>query len=230
MKRILQILLIILPVSMCYADFDVPHVVVYGTAETEVTPDELHWNLAVKTQGATVQEVSTNHTKEVAAVLKYLTKSGVPGKKVKTSRMQLRENFVYRNKSRVKEGYFAHTSIQFLITDFAAYLTYWKDMSEFENLTIDSVTFAISDRIVIQNNTRIVAVQKARSKAEALAEALDAQLHEPLLIEEVGLPGVVPRNAMLSMERGVAADVGSISPGQETVRAQVKTVFRISQN
>ncbi len=230
MIYLIQLLLIFLPASLCYAEFDVPHVVVFGTAETEVAPDKLHWNLSVKTLGGTVVDVSKNHSDDVSSVLNYLKKSGLTIDNVKTSRMQLKENVVYRNNSRLKEGYFAFTSISFKTTEFDDYQKYWKQLANFNNLTINSVVFAISNRIAIQNETRVIAVKKAKEKAVSLAEALGAQVLEPLLIEEIDSFSRAPRNVVLSMETtGTRNNEGSISPGQETVRARVKTVFKISE-
>ena len=229
MRYLIQLLLIFLPLSLCYAEFDVPHVVVFGTAETEVVPDELQWNLSVKTLGGTVVEVSKNHSNDVSSVLTYLKESGLTRDNVKTSRMQLNENVVYRNNSRLKEGYFAFTNISFKTKEFHDYLNYWKQLANFNNLTINSVAFAISNRIAIQNETRIIAVKKAKGKAVSLAGALGSQVLEPLLIEEIDSFSRAPRNAVLSMEMAGAKDQGrNISPGQEIVRARVKTVFRIS--
>ncbi len=229
MKYFIQLLLILFPLSFCQAEFDAPHVVVFGTAEKEVAPDELHWNLAIKTMGGTVTEVSRKHSDDVLSVLSYLKSSGLSADNVKTSRMQLNENIVRRNNSRIKEGYFAFTNISFKITELNDYLSYWKQLADFDNLTINSVTFALSNRIAIQDETRVAAVKKAREKALSLAGALGAQVLEPLLIEEIDSFSRAPRNAVLSMEMaGARANGKTISPGTETVRAKVKTVFRIS--
>ncbi len=228
MKHVIQLLLIFLPLSLCYAEFDVPHVVVIGTAETEVTPDELHWSVSIKTLGKTVVDVSKTHSDDVLKVLNYLKTSGLTSDNVKTSRMQLNENMVYRNKSRLREGYFAFTNINFKTTEFHNYLKHWEQLANFNNLTINSVAFALSNRLAIQDETRVGAVKNAKEKAVSLAGALGAQVLEPLLIEEIDSFSGTPRSAVFSMEAAGARDNGlSISPGQETVRARVKTVFRI---
>ena len=228
MKYLIQLLLIFLPLSLCYAEFDVPHVIVFGTAETEMTPDELHWNISIKSLGATVADVSKTHSDNVLNVLSYLETSGLTSDNVKTSRMQLKENMIYRNKSRVREGYFAFTSINFKTTEFHDYMKRWEQLANFDNLTINSVAFALSNRLAIQDKTRIGAVKNAHEKAVSLAGALGAQVLEPLSIEEIDSFSGAPRNAVLSMEAAGARDKGrSISPGQETVRARVKIVFRI---
>lgn len=226
---LLQFFLLGVPASMIFAQFDVPHIIVFGTAETEAVPDNLLWTTSVKSRGNTVAVVADEHAKDVASVLDYLVESGLSSKEIKTSSMQLQENWVYRNNSRLQEGYYALTSISFKTSEFESYLNYWKQLSTFNNLTIKGVNFDVSNRIEIQHKTRIAAALKAKEKAISLSEALNSRIVEPLLIEEISGYSPAPRNAMMKMEmRGAPNDNSPISPGTETVRAQVKTVFRIS--
>lgn len=212
------------------SDFDVPHIRVYGTAETEVVPDELHWSLFVKTRGSSIENVSKNHAEEVAAVLRYLKQSNIEEDDVRTARMQLKENWVYRNSSRLKEGYLGFTEIDFKTTDFKTYLKHWKGLSSMKNLTINNVRFDISNRTDIQNSTRVLAVKKARAKAKSLVEALGATLMEPLSIQEVDGSTPIPRNTVMVMERNHGNVDQSIAPGKEKVRTTVLVIFRISTN
>lgn len=229
MKFFIQLLLIVLSVSICHAEFDVPHVVVFGTAEKEVVPDELRWALLVKTLGETVAETSELHTTDVATVLSYLGKSGLSEKEVKTSSMQLKENIVYQDNSRFREGYFALTRITFNISDLASYLDYWKELANFNNLTITSVSFALSNRETLQDETRVIAVKNAREKAVSLANALATEILEPLLIEEIDAFSPRSQNVMRSMEMADSGGAKGISPGYEIVQARVRVVFRIAE-
>lgn len=212
------------------AEFDVPHIKVLGTAETKVVPNELHWSVSVNSRGQLVEDVSKSHGKDVAKVLKYLHRSGIDDEDVKTSRMQLKENWVYRNNNRLRDGYFAFTSIDFKTVDFTEYQKHWEQLATFNNLTINGVQFDISNRIEIQNETRILAVKKARAKAKALAEAVDAHLLEPLLIAEVEGRSPLHRNVVQRMEVADSGGDSSISAGQESVRVSVRVLFRISTN
>ncbi len=227
-KFLLQVLFIVVPLPLAQATFEVPHVKVFGVAEKEVVPDELKWAVSVRTQGMSVETVSSDHSKEVAAVLKFLLGSGLTLENVKTSRMQLQENWVYRANSRVREGYYGFTAIQFTTTDFSEYLNYWRKLSTFKNMTIGEVRFDISNRAEIQNLVRIDAVKNGRMKATALAEALNAKIVEVLQIEESNDYSRRPANAMRTMEMAGTGGEASISSGKEIVRARVLTVFRIA--
>lgn len=151
MKELIPVFaLSLMTVLLSFAETDLPHITVYGTAEEMVVPDELNWSLSVKTVGASVEEAATNHLKDVSGVLDYL-KSCIPEKEIKTAHMQLNENWVYRDKSRLKEGYYAYTAISFKSKDFSKYMDCWRQLSKFNNLSIGQVSFNISNRIEIQN-------------------------------------------------------------------------------
>lgn len=223
------LLVVLLPVCS-FADFDVPHIRVVGTAETEVIPDKMLWRISVKTTGDSIQQVSVEHTNEVAAVIGYLQGAGIKEELIKSSRMQLKQNWVYRNNSRLQDGYYGLTSVTFETVDFDAYLIHWTELAALNNVTIDNVRFDISNRIEIQNETRVLAVKKARGKAKSLAEALDSSVLEPLLIEEVSGFSPAPRNVVMSMAETGSRSRDAIAPGKETVRASVNVVFRLSSN
>jgi uncharacterized protein YggE len=192
-------------------------------------PDELIWSLSVKTVGADISNVASSHVRDVSDVLDYLkTKSSEED--LKTSRMQLNDNKVYRDRTWVKEGFYASTNIKFKGLDFSDYLSCWMKLSEFKNLIINNVSFGVSNRIAVQNETRLKAVRAAKQKAVALAEAMEVTLYEPLMIEEIY--GVAPD---VRLQKGVGGfermadswgeDV--ISPGTESIKVQVKVMFRI---
>ncbi len=225
---IIQIILLAIPLSQASAEFNEPHIIVFGSAETEVVPDKLLWNISIKNTGATLTAVAKEHAVDVAEVLSYLTKSGIPNKNVKTSRMQLMENYVYRSNSRIKEGYYAQTHINFETADFSKYLEYWKKLSSFPHLAISGVSFKVTNYLEIQNKTRITAAHNAREKATDLATAMGATINKTLLIEEIPSSSQLPRNRAATMEMaGMTKGATPISPGEETVRAKIKIVFEL---
>lgn len=229
LKLIIQLVLLVTPLSFASAEFNEPHILVFGAAETEVVPDKLLWNISVKNTGTTLTGVAEEHASEVAELLNYLAQRGISEKDVKTSRMQLMENYVYRSNSRIKEGYYALTHISFETTDFGKYIEYWKKLSSFPHLAITDVTLKIDNRLEIQNKTRIAAAHNAKEKARNLARAMDAEINQTLLIEEIPNSSLLPRNRAVSMEMaGMTKGSTPISPGKEMVRAEIKIVFGLT--
>lgn len=226
LKIIIQLLLLFIPLAFASAEINEPHIVVFGSAETEVVPDRLRWSTSVKNAGTTITTVAEDHATHVAAVLNYLLQSGISKEDVKTSRMQLMENYVYRSNSRIKEGYYALTHINFETTDFEKYLEYWKKLSSFQNLTITAVDFDITNFLELQNKTRIAAAHNAKEKANDLAQAMGAAINQTLLIEEIPDSFQIPRNRAVAMDMAEMRQGSSpISPGKEKVRAEIKIVF-----
>src|SRR6266481_4837507 len=44
-------------------EIQLPHITVYGTATTEVVPDQMIWSVKVQNKGAVLETVASDHTK-----------------------------------------------------------------------------------------------------------------------------------------------------------------------
>ena len=230
MNKQIFLLLTVLAPAFVTAQFEVPHISVFGTAETKVTPDELHWNVSINTKGKQVDALAAEHLRDVGTVLDYLKSNRVADKDVKTSHMQLNEEWEYRNQSRLKVGYYAFTRISFKTSDFDDYVRLWTELAKFSNIAIENVNYGVSEIIEIQKKTRVEAVLAAKTKAQELASVLGAELAEPLLLEEI-TTGTDTSNQMLNVSLAGARMEqarGGVSPGTESISMQVKVVYRIT--
>ncbi len=235
-ETILSILSATLVAVASFADdIQLPHIMVYGTATTEVTPDEMIWSVKVQNMGASLEAVANEHTKNVGAVLRFLKESKVDDKTLQTSRMEFGENWEYRSNSRVREGYFASTSVSFKITDFELYEKLWIGLARMSAVSVEGVTYDHSKRIEYRNETRQKAVLAAKEKAITIAKSLGAEIGEPLLVEEdiaasegwsgnLAVQAVNNLSAIRDEERG---GHGALSPGTIPIRARVKAAFRL---
>ena len=215
------------------AAFDVPHVSVYGTATTEVIPDLMHWRVEVRTQGKEVVDVAAEHDRNVAAVLSFLKKEEIDEKKTQTSRLQLNEHFEYQRGTRTKNGYIASTSVAFESeAEDELYRALWTGLSQLKAVTVNGATFDTSNRIPLQEKTRLAALAAARNKARALALELERNIGHPLLIEEERSSAVDQRSLLnnVRMQR-VAADAAapqsSLSLGTIAIEMRIKAVFSL---
>jgi uncharacterized protein YggE len=232
MKYILQFFLLLLPVGFaCCAfgadgTFDQPHIIVFGSAETERVPDELRWVLTVKTERPTAAEAAQAHVAEVTSVLTLLSELGLNKDEVETTNMQLKENWVYRNNNREQKGFFGLTGINFTTRDFARYVEFWSKLSSLDNVSISGVSFALSNKAEIEGQVKIKALQNGREKAVSLAAALGAEIAGPLLIEEFDDGGYFPPGPVRAMSMESDGGGGQpVSPGKERVAARMKLVF-----
>lgn len=207
-------------------DIKLPHITVFGTAVTEIVPDKMLWNIRVMNKDLRLENVTKTHTETVSDVIKFLQKNGI-GEDLQTSRMQFGENWVYRQNTRVKEGYFAQTTITFSMTDFNVYRDLWLGLSRFESVSIDNVEYDHTERIGYQNETRIKALHAAKEKAEILAESIGSRIAEPLLIEEEGGDYMLSRSNVAEFSLDASGPSSSISPGLIPIRMRIKASFRL---
>jgi len=211
-------------------DIDLPHITVYGTALSEVEPDNMRWSLQVKNEGLKLKEVALNHTKMIENVLSFLKESEISTDKLQTSNMEFGENWVYKNSSRIKVGYFSSTDISFESTNFDIYKNLWLGLATFQGVSINDVQYDHTKKIELKNDIRKRAVLDAKKKATVLAEALNAQLGEPLLIEEEQKPSYQTM-FYASYDASVAPsevekDTG-LAPGKISIRARIKVAFKL---
>ncbi|BHH82801.1 SIMPL domain-containing protein [Desulforhopalus sp. 52FAK] len=230
MKNIFLLFLLsmlLVPGHVAYGAFDVPHVQVFGVAEKEVSPDEIRWNLAVRTEGATAREVSDKHITEVSDTLNLLYELGQNKDSVTTTNMQLKEHWVYTNNNRQKQGYFAITSIRFTSDDFTTYVAYWTRLAELNNVSVSGVSFAVSNRSEIEDDVKVLAIAEAKKKAQRFVKALDAELGSPLQIEELGDGNVFSQRPVRAALMESDGGGQPVSPGKQVIQAQVKVVFSL---
>lgn len=215
-------------------DLQPPHVTVYGTAVTEVTPDEMHWSVKVVNKGPALDSVAGEHARIVQSAMQLLKDTGVEAKTIQTSSMEFGQNWEYKNGDRVQNGYFASTMISFKLTDFGLYNKLWLGLAKLPSVSVENVAYDHTKRIDYQNETRRKAVLAAREKADDLARALGSAIGEPLLIEEQVVENNWAANSAMNNLRQVsdeeAAGAEGIAPGRIPIRTRVRASFRLITN
>jgi uncharacterized protein YggE len=224
---ILMVLFLTGTISACGNDIETSQVTVLGTAEEKVVPNKMLWSLQVMNKGQLLENVSTKHIDLIEKVTNFLKSEGAEDD-LQTTRMEFGENWVYRDRSRVKEGYFARTYVTFSMTDFSKYKKIWLELAEIDSVSVTNVSYDHTERISIQNKTRIKALQAAKEKARVLAESIGSSIAEPLLIEE---EQTSLDTRTLNVARFAEADgsqgTSSISPGLIPIRMRIKASFRL---
>lgn len=235
-QNIIGVLLVAFAAASAFGDeTQLPHITVFGTAKTDVVPDQMIWSLKVENKGFELGSVASDHTKMVEAVLGFLKGLKVEEKTIQTSRMEFGENWEFKSSSRVREGYVASTAISFKITDFELYKRLWIGLAKIPSVTVEDVAYDHTKRIEYQNETRRKAILAAKDKAASLAEAVGSEIGEPLLIEEdlsVSEGWQASRaNAALNNLRALGGEPSErsdgLAPGTIPITARVKAAFRL---
>jgi uncharacterized protein len=205
-----------------------PQISVYGSAVSEVVPDQVYWHISIRSEGKKVSELANSHAEKIKKVLAYLQNQKIKKEHTQTRQMNLTENWNYNTGKRVKEGYVANTQIQFRSDDLKQYSSLWSGLSELEGISIEMTHFDSSKRLSIQSETRTLALKAARQKAQNMAAALDVKIGKPILIEEFEMHDDVRIQPMMESKM-MAANDAIVAPGQLEIRMQVRVVFALEQ-
>ncbi|MBX2859023.1 MAG: SIMPL domain-containing protein [Cellvibrionaceae bacterium] len=205
-----------------------PHIAVVGSAKKQVVPDVMTWSIRVENRGVQLADVSKKHSTIVKDVLKIADNHGVKKDKLQATGMSFGENYVYRNNSRVKEGYIASTTVFFELSDFAHYESIWQALSKIREVSVDRVNYDYSKKREARDQVQINALKNAKEKAKSMALAMGQNLGEVLVIQELAGSGVQnPANRQQFTESSLMANRApgsSVSPGSLTIETTVKLI------
>ena len=165
-------------------------VTVTGTATIKAAPDEAVISLGVQTQAATAQGALNQNAERMMAVLQALVGQGIGKDDVATSYVSLYPT--YGNTGMEITGYQAANTIDVTVRDM-------EKVGPVIDASVDAganlsngISFRLSDENHGVNEALQAAVAEARSKAETLAVAGDAQLGQVVTIVEMSSPSSIP--------------------------------------
>src|SRR5690606_19606517 len=106
--------------SHVLAGREVPKVSVVASAMQAVEPDQVRWQLALRSEGKDSARLAQEHADKLASLLAFLKEQGIAEKAIQTEQMRLSENWNYQNGKRFKQGYVANSALSF-VSDIPAY-------------------------------------------------------------------------------------------------------------
>jgi uncharacterized protein len=213
---------------------DDPRVVtVTGTAEVEAQPDRARIFFAVETEGETAREAGEENARVMTAVSEALVSegAGAAGLRVETFGYSLTPRYgpVRADQSREILGYTARNTVQVRVDEVARVGPLIDAALESGANRVANLQFELQDAEPFRHEAVRLAVQRARSEAEVIAEALGVPLG-PALDVQGGADTFYPRQAFAGMERAVAMmDSTPIEAGMQTVTARVTIRFRLDE-
>lgn len=164
-------------------------VTVSGTATIKAKPDEAVVSLGVQTEANTAQAALADNATKMTALIAALMDRGVAKDDIATSYVSIYPT--YGNNGMDITGYQAVNQIDVTIRDISKVGEVIDDAVKAGANLSNGITFKLSDENQGVNQALADAVANARSKAETLAGAGDAQLGQVVSIQE-GSAGYTP--------------------------------------
>jgi uncharacterized protein YggE len=207
-----------------------PVIIVTGTSEVLAVPDEAIVRLGIVRQAPVAQTAQDEANTLAQEILNAITKAGVPSKDIQTSRLVLSP--VYNNARGSDQriiSYNASNTISVRLDNLAIVGNVIDAGLKAGANQLEGVQFRLRNELPSREQALKEAVQEARGKAQAMADALHVNLAEVIEASEGGV-SVIPRAQAfaLSAAQERASTPTPVSPGEIEIRANVTIRYRIA--
>lgn len=202
---------------------------VQGSAVTTVSPDMATVNLNMEMRDNTSEGAREKLAAKLAELRKTMLLLSIPGEDVKTTHYSLTP-YTYNTKNGVKtDGFIGRTGVNVQVNSLNKLGSVIDRAVGLNAIKIQSVSFGLKNRSLIEKRLLSEAVANAQEKAQMVANAGGRGLGSLVSadIDSLGANRVVMENAMLDMAKMSAAPrtETELNPGSITVTARVGTVW-----
>jgi hypothetical protein len=207
----------------------VRQITVVGSGDVKVAPDTAQVQVGVQTQAPTAREALSQNTAQMEALLARLRESGIEDKDIQTSSVSIWPRYGNNgaNTTRI-DGYDANNSVTVTIRNIVQTGELLDRVVEAGANNIGGISFTVDDPSALQTNARNAALADAKTRAEAMAQAVGGSVGQVLSItENIGsaTPQFYDQRAMAN--ETVAGSAVPIQPGQQTITAQVQVTYEL---
>lgn len=200
---------------------------VSGHGRTDVTPDMATINIGIVTNGKTAQLAQAENAKAASDVTAALGRLGIFSKDIQTSYTMspVYEKGDYRKVA----GYRASNTVTVTVNDVAKTGQVIDAALNSGATDVNGLTFGLKDAKSVRNTALQMAVQDARSKADAIAAALGVRIVGIQNVKEDGsnVARYEMANLRLTKLDGAAAADTPINAGTVELNAEVHVDFQI---
>jgi uncharacterized protein YggE len=206
-----------------------PVLVVNGNSEVLAQPDEAVVRLGIVKQANVAEAVQQQANQVAQEILKAIAGVGVMSKDIQTSRLVLSPVYNGRDAERRIVSYNATNTVSVRVDNLSIVGSVIDAGLKAGANQLEGVQFRLKNDLPSREQALKEAVQEARGKAQAMADALHVNLAEVLEATEGGVT-VSPRVQAFQAVAGAGpATPTPVSPGEIEVRANVTLRYRITQ-
>ncbi|MGE5256789.1 MAG: SIMPL domain-containing protein [Hyphomicrobiales bacterium] len=208
-----------------------PAITVSGTSEVFAAPDRAMVSLGAVVEAKQALDAQRQLAQVMQRVIKDIRAQGIPDEKIRTAGLSLNPVYSHPVPKAGQEpeapritGYRASNTVRVQVDNLERVGSVIDAGIASGANQLAGLVFDLRDDLPYRKQALQLAAQEARSKAEALATALNLQLGDVLEVREEGGPAVYP------VERRFAAPAAAgtpIQPGQVQVNAAVSVRFRL---
>jgi uncharacterized protein YggE len=204
------------------SDYEPPVVVTVGEGLVEAKPDRAIVTIAVEARAKGPKEAQSQVAGIMTTVQKRLLEANVPADAIRTTGLDLQQEFDYHEGRQTPRGFVARNSIEVRLDDLDRVGSIL-DLAVSSGATgISGIQFDVKDRDALEREAVKRAVADARARAVAAAGGAGRNVSRVLRIEELrgGSAPPVPMYRAAEMAAD-AAPPTPVAPGKIEIRARV---------
>jgi len=197
-------------------------ITVTGLGSVEAVPDVAQFSLGVSTKGRTAKEALAANSEQMAQVIAALKASGVAERDIATQNVSVGES--YEGEGR-RNGFVAQNSVSVTVRDVERASDVLEAASTAGANQVSGPALTLADRDSLEHKALAKAVENARARAKALADAAGVSVGRVTAIVESADRGYVFAEGRQAMDN--TASKVPIEQGTQEIQATVAVTFAI---
>ena len=203
--------------------FDFPVVVTSGEAEVKRAADRAWVSVNAESRSRDPKEAQRANAEAMNAVIQKLKSLALSGDAIRTTSVELQPEFDYANGRQTLKGYVARNTIEVRVDDIARVGEVISSAVGSGATSVGELRFDIKDRDEAEREALRLAVQSARSRADAAASGAGMRVERIVRVEDHRVVTPEPRPMMARQAMAVEGAVPDtpVAPGNLSIRAMV---------
>lgn len=204
-------------------------ITISGEGKVTAIPDIAKVSLGLQTEKATVTEAQSENSAKINQLVAALKEMSVEEKDIKTTNYSIYPNYDWNRGNRTLRGYMVEQNVTITIRDLDKVGEIVALAGEYDLNQASSLNFSIDEPEQYRQEARLLALEEAKIKAEALAKAAGVKLGKVVSFSESSAPSYYPRAASsfgleAMSDKAVAPE---IEAGSQEVTVDVSVSFEI---
>lgn len=216
---------------------------VSGEGKISVKPDVAAFTFSVRAENAKLKFAQDENSSRSAKVVQFLKSSGVADKDMKTTYYNISPQYQYPRPCPISAsypcqqlqskpiiiGYEVVSSYEVKIRDLGKAGDIFDGVTSAGATEVNGPSFTVDNPDSAKAETRKIAIENAKAKADVLARDLGVRLGDIVGFSESGngYPIMFEKAAMSAMGGGMATPVPSIQPGENEIISTVTITYEI---
>lgn len=211
-----------------------PSIAITGEAKEQVVPDQAIITASLVSRDLKLDVAKKNNDMQMEKVVQIAKQFNIPKEKISPSNLNINPEYTYNNSTNRQEmiGYIVSRTLRITMDKLDIHERVLSALVDAKVDQVSGVEFSVANPDAISDRLRIKAMENARAKASALAQAAGVKLGRPLQISVSGgyAPPPMPMmRASMAMADGAAEkmSVAPSLPGMLELRESVNVVFAL---